>query len=408
MIHACLKNSLGLLFAAGLALTPLAAWSKDTGLIFVGNEKTNNIIVIDPKTYQVVKDIRVARRPRDMHFNSDHTKLYVACGDDDVIDIIDVAKLEVVGKLKSGASPETFAMDEKRHRIYVSDEEGSALSIIDMDQNITVFEVPTGAEPEGVMVSEDGKTVYVTSEVGDIVHRVDADRGYVTDDVVVGTRPRRFAATPDGRELWVSCELSGEVYIIDRDKFTVSGRIEFLPPGMRKSDVTPVGLTMTKDGKTAYVTLGHSAHVAVVDVLTRKIEAYVLVGKRSWGITLSKDESKLYVANGFGDDITVIDAKTRKAIISIPVGRIPWGWSSMSKDRSDPLDFGGPVPLIARSGPSRGVRSIRALTGSIGLAALQMSAYVQMLWGERRGHGTFGAVQRLPKELSHAATTLSF
>ena len=83
---------------------------------------------------------------------------------------------------------------------------------------------------------------------------------------MVGTRPRRFAATPDGKELWVSTELSGEVYIIDREKFAVSGKIDFLPPGMRKTDVTPVDLRMTKDGKTAYVTLGHAAHVAVVDV----------------------------------------------------------------------------------------------------------------------------------------------
>ena len=59
---------------------------------------------------------------------------------------------------------------------------------------------------------------------------------------------------------------------------------------MRKSDVTPVGLVMTKDGKTAFVTLGHAAHVAVVDVPTRKIAGYILVGKRSWGITLSRDE----------------------------------------------------------------------------------------------------------------------
>ena len=28
-----------------------------------------------------------------------------------------------------------------------------------------------------------------------------------------------------------------------------------------------------------------------------------------------------------------------------------------------------------------------------------MTVIVQMLWGERRGHGTIGAVQRLPKEL---------
>jgi hypothetical protein len=117
-------------FSAIPVLFPVASWAKDTGLIFVSNEKTNNIIVIDPKTFQIVNDIKVARRPRDMHFNQDHTKLYVACGDDDVIDIIDVAKLEVVGKLNTGPSPETFAMDEKRHRIYVSDEEGSRPALV--------------------------------------------------------------------------------------------------------------------------------------------------------------------------------------------------------------------------------------------------------------------------------------
>jgi hypothetical protein len=36
-----------------------------------------------------------------------------------------------------------------------------------------------------------------------------------------------------------------------------------------------------------------------------------------------------------------------------------------------------------------------------------MSAIVQMLWGERRGHGTIGAIQRLLMELPHVAT-LSF
>src|SRR4030088_921490 len=165
----------------------------------------------------------------------------------------------------------------------------------------------------------------VPSEVSDLVHMVDAEGGHVIEDVVVGTRPRRFAATPDGKELWVTAELSGGGYIFDRANFAVTGKIEFLPPGMRKTDVTPVGLVMTKDGKTAYVTLGHAAHVAVVDVAARKVQAYILVGKRSWGITLSKDESKLFVANGFGDDITIIDVKSRKATISIPVGRIPWG-----------------------------------------------------------------------------------
>jgi hypothetical protein len=33
-----------------------------------------------------------------------------------------------------------------------------------------------------------------------------------------------------------------------------------------------------------------------------------------------------------------------------------------------------------------------------------MSASVKMLWGERRRHGTMGAVQRLPMELPDVAT----
>ena len=168
---------------ASLAVAPAAA--KETGLIFVSNEKSNNLIVIDPKTFKVIKDIKTSRRPRDMHFSADRSKLYVACGDDDVIDILDVAKLEVIGRIPTGPSPETFAIDEAKRRIYVANEEGSSLSIIDMDQAITIHEVPTGAEPEGVYVAEDGKTLYVTSEVGDLIHLVASHHGYFTDEAAM-------------------------------------------------------------------------------------------------------------------------------------------------------------------------------------------------------------------------------
>jgi hypothetical protein len=38
------------------------------------------------------------------------------------------------------------------------------------------------------------------------------------------------------------------------------------------------------------------------------------------------------------------------------------------------------------------------------LLRLSSSDFVKMLWGERRGRGTMGAVQRLPMELTHVAT----
>jgi YVTN family beta-propeller protein len=156
-----------------------------------------------------------------------------------------------------------------------------------------------------------------------MVHVVDAEAGVVTDNIIVGTRPRRLLLLPGGKDLWVSNELSGQVSVIDRAAGRVSATLDFLPPGFRQVDVTPVGMTMTRDGKTAIVALGRANHIAFVDTATRKVEAYVLVGSRAWGVALSPDERTLYVANGLSDDLSIVDMESRKAIKAIPVGRVP-------------------------------------------------------------------------------------
>jgi YVTN family beta-propeller protein len=92
---------------------------------------------------------------------------------------------------------------------------------------------------------------------------------------------------------------------------------------MRKSDITPVGVVMTKDGKTAWVTLGKANHVAEVDVATREVRRTVLAGKRAWGLTLSPDEKTLFVTNGLSDDMTLVSTADGKAVRTVPAGRVP-------------------------------------------------------------------------------------
>jgi YVTN family beta-propeller protein len=64
--------------------------------------------------------------------------------------------------------------------------------------------------------------------------------------------------------------------------------------------------------------------VAVVDVATRKVIDYVLVGRRPWGLRLTKDERKLYVTNGLSDDVSIIDTASARVVKSVPVGRVPY------------------------------------------------------------------------------------
>ena len=114
------------------------------------------------------------------------------------------------------------------------------------------------------------------------------------------------------------------VHIIDPATNKVVGDIKFEPKGFRPDDLTPVGITMTRDGKRAYVGLGRANHVAVVSVPDRKVTGYTLVGKRAWNVVLTRDEKTLYVCNGLSDDLSVVDTATLKVSRSVPVGRVPY------------------------------------------------------------------------------------
>lgn len=305
----------------GAASVP--ALAAGTNFVFVSNERSNNIMVIDPaQDYAIIRTIATAGRPRDMSFNSDHSLLYVACGDDDVIDVIDMETLEVVDSIPTGRSPEMFKLSHDDSLIYVSNEESSTVQIIDVAGKIIVNEISTGAEPEGIALNEDGTILYATSEVADMVHVIDAADAVVIENILVGTRPRRFIQ-PSPDEIWVSDELSGTVSVIDLTSYEVSNTLEFLPPGFRQVDVTPVGMTMTSDGAIAVVTLGRANHVAFVNTATKEIEDYVLVGSRAWGVDISADDSTAFVANGLSDDLSIIDVASRRNVRTFPVGRIP-------------------------------------------------------------------------------------
>ncbi|MFZ1343240.1 beta-propeller fold lactonase family protein [Thiothrix eikelboomii] len=374
-MHPLLVRQLTL--AALISACTLPVYAKDTGYLFVSSEKDNHITVLDGKTYAVVKRIGTAARPRHLQFNPDHTQIYVAAGDGKAIDVIDVAKLELVDRIGEIDDPELFDLSPDGKTLYISLEDDGALGILDLDEyfakregkpDLTVAEaapegdtseaeddaadddekegeakegetkegeseedeqlpgmttVEVGEEPEGILVSPDGKIAYVTSEVANTVHVVDTASKEIKANIVVGNRPRRFALTPDQKELWVSNELSSSISILDPASQKLIETITFLPPGFRAEDVTPVGITLSKDGKTAIVALGRANHVAFVDVASRKVTDYVLVGKRAWNTTLNKDDSLLFVVNGLSDDLSIIDVASRKVLKSVPIARVP-------------------------------------------------------------------------------------
>jgi PQQ-dependent catabolism-associated beta-propeller protein len=300
------------------------ARAKDTGQLFISSEKDNGLVVVDIARAEVTGAIPLCKRPRHMQLTPDRTRLMVACSDDHKIVVMDVASRKVVEQIDVGEDPETFDLSPDGRMLYASNEEDALLTAYDLVTKKKAFEVKVGGEPEGVKVSADGKTVYVASEVASLVHVIDVATRKVVKNISVGKRPRRFLLTGTG-ELWVSSELGASVGIIRTSDNTVQGKIDFKPPGMRTEDITPVGMVLSPDGKTAYVGLGKANHVAAVDVATKKVRDYALVGKRAWGLGLSRSGQTLYVLNGLSDDMSIVDTGKFKAVKTVKAGRVPYG-----------------------------------------------------------------------------------
>lgn len=312
-------------FALSLALAVLAAAgpAQAQGTAWVSSEKDHALTLVDLKAQAVTGTVPTCKRPRHLQFTPDGKQLAVACGESAQADFIDLATRKSVRKVGLGDDPEIFDISADGRTLYVSNEEDAVLGIVDLASGKRSGQVKVGGEPEGVKISADGKLVYVTSEVANLVQAVDLASGKVVHSIKTGKRPRRFALTPDGSQLWVSNELDASVSIIDTRTHQVAETIRFEVKGARKDDITPVGITITRDGRRAFVGLGKANHVAFVDVASRKVTDLVLVGKRAWGLGLDKAEKTLLVVNGLSDDLSIVDVAAAKAVKTVKVGRVP-------------------------------------------------------------------------------------
>jgi PQQ-dependent catabolism-associated beta-propeller protein len=197
--------------------------------------------------------------------------------------------------------------------------------VVDVESRRVIAQVDVGIEPEGMAVSPDGKVAITTSETTNMAHWIDTATHETFANTLVDTRPRHAEFTEDGQRLWVSSEIGGTVTVFDTATQGELAKITFAISGVNDDQIQPVGFEFTADGTTAFVALGPSNHVAVVNAETYEVEDYILVGRRVWHLAFDATGERLFTTNGVSGDVTVIDVANREAIQTVKVGRFPWG-----------------------------------------------------------------------------------
>jgi YVTN family beta-propeller protein len=313
--------------------------------VYVTNEASGDMSVIDAANNEVIATLPLGKRPRGIQITPDKKNIFVALSGSpiagpgvdedslpppdktaDGIGIVDIDRNAFLKLMPVGSDPEQFAISRDGAKLYVSNEDVGLASMVDLSNSQVLKSLPVGKEPEGVSISPDGKTVYVTSENDGTVSVIDANDFTLLTTLKVGRRPRVVAFLPDGSRAYVSLENDRKVVVIDPAKAAVLRDIVFEGDGVK-----PMGIAAAPDGKKIYVTTGRFGKVFVVDTATEQVVGTIDVGGRPWGIAITPDGKTLYTANGPANDVSVVDVATLKVTNKIKVGDRPWGVAILTR-----------------------------------------------------------------------------
>jgi len=320
--------------------------------LYVSNERSADVTVIDAVDMKLIDTIAVGKRPRGIHVSTDGKRVYVALSgtpiavpkfdangnpvfqrgkdhdDDDGsqsdksadgIGVIDVGQRKLTGKLLVGSDPEEFALSKSGHELYISNEDSKSASVVNLATGKIDHVIPIAQEPEGVATAPDGKSFYVTCEAGGEVFVIDTSSYQSIGHFTVPPRPRSMAFLPGAAIGFIPSELTGQLNVIDTTQYKVIKTIA-LPEGSR-----PMSVRLSPDGRKIYVSNGRAGTVSVIDSRSYELLNSIQVGTRPWGMAMSPDGKYLYTANGPSNDVSVIDLQTEKEIQRVKAGDSPWG-----------------------------------------------------------------------------------
>ena len=266
------------------------AAAPDGSRLYLSNESTHALDVVDTKTLKVRKSIPLSGRPNNVAIHENGERLYVAIrGVGGGVDVIDAVAEEHVSFIRILRGVHNTFMTPDSRYVVAGSIGGSSATVIDtgLERPVFAFHFEGGVRPFTFDTNPDGSTKNMYVQISNLHGFAVIDwekrrevRRIVQPDVPVAERntygiqgapAHGIKITPDGTSLWSTSKINGSVYA-----YALPG---LEPLGGVKVGVVPDWLTFTPDSRYLYVANAHSNTVSVVDVAERKEVAVIPVGQ---------------------------------------------------------------------------------------------------------------------------------
>jgi YVTN family beta-propeller protein len=289
--------------------------AKDNSQIYIAQESTASLLVVDGKTLHIVKQIPLSGSPNLVQLTPDGKKMYVSINlrwdvvsnfpqlqaePSGGVDVIDAASLV---KIK------TISIPGGIHDMYVTPDGKYVVA---------------GANRNEVPACKCG--VSAPTNLGSVID-TQTDEIAWTFSMSPAASPMAISKKPDGSTDKIYAENGGDngFRVIDFDTHAVSSFIKLpdIAPALRNRGGSH-GIGITSDQKTLLVNSGRNSTVYAFSLPDLKLlGGAALSGKGANWLVIAPDDKTVYVANPETNNVSVVDIQSMKETAVIPVGFAP-------------------------------------------------------------------------------------
>jgi len=246
-----------------------------------GSGGGNTLTVIDVPGLEVARTIDLGqhRRPHGIAFmpGDDGTVAVTTEGSGDVL-LVDVGNGEIEATFPTeGDLSHMLAVPGSADLIYTSDIRDGTVTEIEVARGASIRKFQVPVTPEAVGVTPDGSEVWVGSNDLGVVSVIDTGSGEVTQVLEGFGWPYRVVFSEDGETALLPDLRGNELRIVDVESRSEKNRVSF-------PDAGPQSVTFSADGRYAFQSLSQEDRVAVVDLASGAVIAYLPAGHQPDGV----------------------------------------------------------------------------------------------------------------------------
>ena len=323
----------------------LAAWVRGETLtrstpsvpgkvrIIQTNSAGDNVHVIDPATNRVVGEITGIDVNHGAAAAPDGRRLYISNEADTTLDVVDATSLRVTNKIPLSGHPNNIAASRDGRRVFVAIAQApGAIDVIDTVLLRRLKTIEMKGAVHNAYVTPDGKFVVAGSIAGKNMTVIDAvtEQPVWTVNFDLGVRPMAFERNADGstKRIFVQLTDLNGFAIVDFATRREAGRIELPKIAAGKTPVleggnASHGLAVTSDGTRLVVNSRLNSALYSYSLPDLKLVGAADVGRAPDWVTLTPDGKTAYVANAGSNSVSVVELQTMREVTRIPVGQVP-------------------------------------------------------------------------------------